>query len=342
MELVRNFRRVRGNLSSLMLAVTMHKIMWPLPIFITDRCNSKCQICHIWRKKPIDMDIEVIKNILNAKVVTKFTSFIIAGGEPLLHPRFKEIMALFQGRDYLFLSNGLLADEVIETVREFNVKKLGISLDGTPETYKKVRGVDGYSKVEKVVQELKDEVSIYVNFVANPWNTRNDLIHVIEFCKKYNVHLLLGYYQNLPYFDTTQNAGHLWEFNDLLADSTLLTIRHPFFSLYHEWVSGNLNIPCFSVLLRPLIRTNGDVDLCEGRESVIGNLYEQSLDEIWTSKKTRALQRQSFRCNRCWGDDQRPKDIVITSVLRSLFPPMLLNKVLGKFDWEKVPPIWSW
>jgi MoaA/NifB/PqqE/SkfB family radical SAM enzyme len=342
MNLLPTYRKVRGNLFSLLLAVTRHKITWPLPIFITDRCNSKCQTCHIWKKKPLDMDLEIVKKILNDKVVTKRTSFIIAGGEPLLHPRFKEIMALFQGREYLFLSNGLLADKVIKTVREFRVQHLGISLDGTPETYKRVRGVDGYSKVEKVVRELRDEVSIYVNFVVNPWNTRADLKHVIEFCNKYGVHLLIGYYQNIPYFDTTQHAGHLWEFTDLLTHPDLLTVRHPYFSLYHEWVIGNLRIPCFGVLLRPSIRTNGDVDLCEGRASVIGNLYEQSLEEIWTSKKTRALQIQSFGCSACWGDDQRPKDIVMTSILRSLFPPFLLNRVFGKYDWEKVPPIWYW
>jgi MoaA/NifB/PqqE/SkfB family radical SAM enzyme len=342
MEIIDTFRKIRGNLLSLMLSVTRHKILAPLPIFITDRCNSRCRICNIWRKKPIDLDVEIIKKILNDKVITKFSSFIIAGGEPLLHPRFREIMPLFQGREYLFLSNGLLVDELVEAVREFHIERLGLSLDGTPETYKKVRGVDGYSKVEKVVQKLKDEVSIYINFVASPWNTRKDLRHVSEFCKKYGVYLLVGYYQNVPYFDTTRPAGHLWEFNDLLTCPPLLTNPHPYFKLYHQWVSGNLNIPCFGVLLRPSIRTNGDVELCEGRESVLGNLYEQSLEEIWASKKTRDLQRQFFRCNACWGDDQRCKDIVIISILRSLFPPMLLNKVLGKYDWGKVPPIWSW
>jgi MoaA/NifB/PqqE/SkfB family radical SAM enzyme len=343
MGILSTFRKIRGNLLSLMLAVTRHKILAPLPIFITDRCNSRCLICNIWKKKPIDLDVEIIKKILNDKVVTKFSSFIIAGGEPILHPRFKEIMPLFHGRNYLFLSNGLLADKLVEAVRKFKINRLSLSLDGTPETYKKVRGVDGYSKVEKVVQELKDDkVSVYIFFVVNPWNTRDDLIHVIDFSKKYGLYLLLGYYQNFPYFDTIQPANNLYEINDLLTGTPFPSNPHPYFKLYAQWASGNLNIPCLSVLLRPVIRANGDVELCEGRKSIIGNLYEQSLGEIWTSKKTRELQRQFIHCNACWADGQRTMDIVLSSILRSFLPSILLNKALGKYDWKKIPTIWSW
>lgn len=343
MGIIKGLRKIRGIMITLFASAVTRKIITPLPIFITDRCNSRCQICSIWKKKNIDLDVEIIKGILDDKVITKFSSFIIAGGEPLLHPRFDDIMQLFQGRNYLFLSNGLMVRKLVEVVRKYNIRNLGLSLDGTPETYRRVRGVDGFSKNEEVVKELKnDNINIYVNFVVNPWNSREDLKYVIDFCKKYGVHLFVGYYQNLPYFETTEPAGHLYDVDGLLANPPLLEPRHPYFSLYHQWVVGDLKIPCLGVFLRPSIRTNGDVDLCEGRESTLGNLYEKSLGEIWTSKRTRYLQMQSFSCNRCWGDDQRTRDASAASVLKSLFPPMLLNLVLGKYDWEKVPPVWQW
>lgn len=336
-------RGVFGTSLSLTYGVVGRKIMWPLPIFITDRCNSRCEICKIWRKKPIDLDVEIIKNILNDKVITKFSSFIIAGGEPILHPRFKEIMPLFQGRKYLFLSNGLLPDKLVEAVREFKIERLSLSLDGSPETYKKVRGIDGYSKVEKVVQELKsDEVGIYIFFVVNPWNTKKDLINVREFCKKNGVQLFIGYYQNIPYYETTRHAraSDLYDPNDALTCPPLPSNPHPYFRLYNKWSRGNLKIPCFSVFLRPSIRANGDVDLCEGKASRLGNLYEQTLEEIWASRKTRDLQRRFFSCTSCWLDDQKCKDIAISSIMRSFFPLALLNRVFGKYDWEDIPHLW--
>jgi MoaA/NifB/PqqE/SkfB family radical SAM enzyme len=343
MELTKGVRRIRGTMTSFLASTVTGKIVDTIPIFITTRCNSRCQICNIWKKKNIDLDVEIIKAVLNDRVITRFSRFIIAGGEPILHPSLDEIMPLFYGRKYLFLSNGLQPGKLVEVVRKHKVRNLGLSLDGTPETYKRVRGVDGFSKNEEVVRELKDDnVNIYVNFVVNPWNSREDFKYVIGFCKKYRVSLIVGYYQNIPYFDTTRPAGQQYDIDDLLLSSSLSEPRHPYFSLYHKWVAGHLRLPCFSVFLRPTIRTNGDVDLCEGRKSKLGNLHEKSLGEIWASRKTRALQLRSYSCNSCWGDNQRSRDVVVASVLRSLFPPALLNMVLGKYDWEKAPLIWHW
>lgn len=256
----------------------------------------------------------------------------------MLHPNCREILSLFQGRDYLFLSNGLLADRLIEMVREFRIKHLALSLDGPPETYKKIRGVNGYSSVEKVVDELKDdEVDIIVNFVVNPWNTREDFKHVTEFCKKHGVYLFVGYYENMEYFDTTRPAGHLYKIYDLLSCPPLPSDPHAYFELYHYWVSGSLKIPCFSVLLRPVIRPNGDVELCEGKAIKLGNLYERSLGEIWNSKGTLELQRRYIHCNACWADGQRPSDVRISSLLKTFIPSKLLNMFFGRCDWEKIP-----
>jgi MoaA/NifB/PqqE/SkfB family radical SAM enzyme len=343
MGITKGVRKIRGTMTTFLASTVTGKIFDTIPIFITTRCDSRCQICGIWKKGNIDLDVEVINGILNDRIITRFSSFIVAGGEPLLHPRFDEIMPLFYGRKYLFLSNGLQPRKLVEAVRKYKIRNLGLSLDGTPETYKRVRGVDGFSKNEEVVKELKDDnVNIYVNFVVNPWNSREDLKCVIDFCKKYGVFLIVGYYQNIPYFGTTRPAGQLYDIDDLLLTSSLLEPRHPYFSLYHEWAAGHLRFPCFSVFLRPTIRANGDVDLCEGRESKLGNVHEKSLGEIWASRKTRVLQLLSYSCNSCWGDNQRSRDAVVASVLRSLFPPALLKAVLGRYDWEKAPLVWHW
>lgn len=310
-----------------------------LPVFITDRCNSKCLICNIWKKQPkTDLAVEIIDEILRDKIITNRTSFCVAGGEPMLHPKIEEILGLFQGRDYLFLSNGFLADRLVSLVREFRIKRLSMSLDGPPETYKRMRCIDGYSRVEKVVNELKDDkVHIYINFVVSPWNTREDFKHVVEFCKKHHVELLMGYYENMEYFDTTKQAGRLYDIRDLITSPPFHFHSHPYFDLYNDWISGGLKIPCFSVFLRPVIRPNGDVELCEGKTIKLGNLYERSLGEIWNSKKTRELQRKYMHCNACWADAQRPYDLRISSLLKTFVPSVLLNEVFGKCDWKKIP-----
>jgi MoaA/NifB/PqqE/SkfB family radical SAM enzyme len=201
-----------------------------------------------------------------------------------------------------------------------------------------MRGVDGYSCVEKVVDELRDDdVDIYLNFVVSPWNTREDLKHVIEFCKKHGAYLQAGFYENIEYFDTTRRAGHLYRIDDLLTSPPLHSKPHPYFGLYTHWASGNLKIPCFNVLLRPVIRPNGDVELCEGKIVKLGNLYEKSLGEIWHSKRTAQLQRRYIRCNACWSDGQRAMDIRVASIFKTFIPSRLLNVTFGKCDWDKIP-----
>ena len=302
-----------------------------IPIFATDRCNSKCLICNIWRKKPrTDLKPDVVKKILSSRVLSKSASLILTGGEFILHPEYEKILSLVNksGKEYMLLSNGLLPDRLIAVVREFGVKSISLSLDGSPETYRKTRGVDGYSHVKKVVEELRDDnVRINIGYTISPWNSRSDLLHVMDFCTKNAVDLHVGYYSSVEYYDV-KNAGDLYTVEDL--------IDHPYHKLYPIWVSGNLKMPCLRIFLGPVIRPNGDVCLCEPRQIKLGNLYEQDLDEIWHSNRTTMLQKRNFSCNGCWHDSQRESDIHAIQTFKYLVPPLLLNTIFGKSDWRRI------
>jgi MoaA/NifB/PqqE/SkfB family radical SAM enzyme len=302
-----------------------------ISLFVTDRCNSQCLICNIWKKKPkTDLDPDIVKAVLESKVLLKSCNFILAGGEFILHPEFDKILSLLNEskRDYTLLSNGLMADKLVEVVREFEVKRLTLSLDGSEQTYEQVRGVDGYSRVEKVVDELSGEdVHIGVGFTVNPWNSRLDLLHVMDFCRRKAVDLHVGYYCGMEYYGVSKSAGELYLVGDL--------VHHPYHRLYPVWASGNLEMPCLSILLRTVIRPNGDVELCEPSQIRLGNLYEENLEEIWRSHETRLLHKNKFSCNGCWHDTQRLCDFQALSSLK-LVPDTLLNRVFGKSDWNKI------
>lgn len=307
--------------------------IFSLPIYVTNRCNARCLTCNIWKKRPKeDLNVDIIEEILGSKVIHGWTEFLLTGGEFFLHPKYREILSLFSNRDYCLLSNGILADLLIEAIQEFDVKKLHLSLDGTPETNKMIRGVDCYSNIQKIIDELQNEdVSISVEYTVSPWNSREDFLHVRDFCSKNNVNFTAGYYNEVEYFDTTRKPGHFYHVNDL--------IHHPYFDLYDPWVSGYLNIPCYSILVRPSVMPNGDVKLCEAKEIKLGNLYEQRLEDIWKSKKTIDLQKRYISCNGCWLNCQRIIDIHMVSLLKSFIPTPLLEKLFGAYDWRKLRSI---
>jgi MoaA/NifB/PqqE/SkfB family radical SAM enzyme len=303
-----------------------------IPIFATDRCNSECRICGIWGKKPkTDLELEIFERILSDRVIARITWFILTGGEFILHPKYEEILSLFNDRQkhYILLSNGLLVDRLVKAVREFEVKHLSLSLDGSPETYRRIRGVDGYSCVEKVLEELKeDDVRVEIGYTVSPWNTREDLLHVIGFCQKHRVSLSVGYYCNIEYYDVTKPAERLYNVDDIINQS--------YHRLYPLWASRDLRMPCLSIFVRPVIRPNGDVELCEPRQIKLGNLHEKGLGEIWRSKRTRRLQQENIRCAACWHDAQRLCDISVIAATKLLLPPALMNRVLSGYDWEKI------
>jgi MoaA/NifB/PqqE/SkfB family radical SAM enzyme len=318
---------------SLAQCIFAKKFAWDaIPIIATNRCNSKCTICNIWQKTPkTDLDPAVVEKVLSDKCINKRSRFVITGGEFLLHPKHEEILSILNAHKakYLLLSNGLMSKALIEIVRKFQIKQLSMSLDGPPETYKRVRGVDGYSKVEEVVTALKNEnVTLNIGYTISPLNNRSDLLQVIDFCNQHKVNLSVGYYCGMEYYDAKQNSLSLYNVDDLFNET--------YYKFYPIWAAHNYDMPCLSIFMKPVIRPNGDVELCEPREIRIGNLYEDSLSEIWKRKSTRASQIANFNCRLCWHDSERQCDFATISHLTRIFPPFVLDHFFGSKEWRKM------
>ncbi len=146
---------------------------------------------------------------MKSDCVTSTTQVGLEGGEFLLHPDALKIMEWFTKNHPRFdlFSNCLKPDSLIEAVNKFPPYRLYISLDGDATTYQYMRGKDGYASVIKVIEALKDKVPVFVMFTLSPYNDFKDLEHVAEICEKNKVHLRVGIYNNIPFFDTVDRAS---------------------------------------------------------------------------------------------------------------------------------------
>lgn len=302
-----------------------------LPIYATNRCNSRCRTCHIWEKQPKqDLDPDVIRRVLADPAVARGTHFFLTGGEFLLHPRYEEILSLFRGRKYTLFSNGILAERLLEAVEKHRISSVALSLDGAPETYQVVRGLDNYANVEQVVRSLHHKINIIIGYNINPWNSPEDFLHVLEFCRRYKLRLSVGFYMGVEYYSTTGPEAPLYTVADHL--------HRPYVELYPNWATGALDLPCFTIFFRPVVMPNGDLNLCEAKEIKLGNLAEQSLSQIWNSSQTRQLQQSYLHCNACWLNCQRMKDITLTALLKSLVPGFLWRRHFpDRRGWDRLP-----
>lgn len=134
-----------------------------LHYYITNRCNSRCAFCSIWRDNPkIDASVEnVINNLRSArKAGCSFVDF--TGGEPLLNEHLPLFLKEAKKAGYItsVTTNCLLFPERAQSLNGL-VDLLHFSLDGdTAEIHDKIRGVVSFESVLKSI-DIAIENNLY-------------------------------------------------------------------------------------------------------------------------------------------------------------------------------------
>ena len=347
-----------------------------LMIYGTDLCDSACKHCLIWTKRPVNyLPFEKIKEIMNSRCVTKKTTVGLEGGEFLLHPDAIEIMGWFRNNhpNFDLLSNGLKPELLIEAVTKHPPKRLFISLDGNRESYLHMRGKDGYDGIITAIEKLHNKVPISLMFTLSPYNDFSDMEHVAKVAHKYGADMRIGVYNDIAFFDTIESAhqydiGTLKdqevrgykEATQLIQNKTaempapvtaeqLMDIRsripaivgnfpenYDFLVLYDEWRRGNLKLKCYSILDSLVVLPNGDVPICQNLDVLIGNIFSNTLDEVFNGPDAVKKQKHySANCNACWINFHRKYDVILYRTFERYFGRHVTGKLLGYYWWEK-------
>ncbi|MDE5840602.1 MAG: SPASM domain-containing protein, partial [Muribaculaceae bacterium] len=76
------------------------------------------------------------------------------------------------------------------------------------------------------------------------------------------------------------------------------------------------------------------VPVCQDLGVSLGNIRENSLDDIFNSSKSMSTQcRLSKECNGCWINFHRKYDIILLRNLERLLPKRVIESVYGKYQW---------
>ena len=323
------------------IARPRHKRLSQLMIYSTTACQSRCKHCNIWQKPVEHLSLDVIRQIMQSRCVTKRTTVGLEGGEFILHPQASDIMNWFREHhpNYTLLSNCLAPRRVIDAVRRYQPRHLYVSLDGGRETYQRMRGCNGYDKVIQVVETLKDEVPLSLMFCLSPWNSFGDMAFVIDVAKRYQVDVRIGIYGTMAFFDTTSELLTASDFVKQIPRSIHQTQENfDFVALYDQWRNGNLRLRCQSIMSSLVIHSNGDVPLCQNLDVVLGNIHLQTLDEIFNGSQACQTQCQySMNCNGCWINFHRKYDIILVRNLERLLPKRLIEMFYGPYQWTNDP-----
>ena len=286
-----------------------HRKIRTLQIYTTNRCNSRCVHCYVWQyKNNMDLPVETIARLLKAESLAPLNDICLEGGEFTLHPAYMEILSLFADRQVCVITNGILTERTVRMVENSKISKVMISLDGTRETYIRLRGLDVYERVMETIRLLKDKVKVAINFTITPWNGAEDYEHVRQVCEEHGLEFgLPNLYTTQPYFKTIEAPEMIRGKHEAVVTRDVFQRRY--LDYHDEWLRGDLTLPCFSIFRSAIVYPEGDLSFCHQRVEILGNLHQHSLDEIWNSERTRKLQDQYMGCNKCWCTPHRLQDV---------------------------------
>jgi radical SAM protein with 4Fe4S-binding SPASM domain len=127
---------------------------------LTHTCNYKCVHCYLpeqFKSKKDFLGLSFINGIFGQMDALGIKNILITGGEPLLHPDFKEIYTLAYNRGYVItlLTNArLIDDSVLKLLESKPPALIKVSLfGGTPESYQEITRKDAFHEVyDKILQ----------------------------------------------------------------------------------------------------------------------------------------------------------------------------------------------
>ncbi|MCT4640849.1 MAG: GTP 3',8-cyclase MoaA [Bacteriovoracaceae bacterium] len=126
-----------------------------LRLNLLDACNMRCLYCmpenQTFSNLENSLSVDEIKSITQSLSLSGIEEIRITGGEPLLHPKFKQIvneLSKLSLKKLGLTTNAILLDKYIPFLKESNITHINISLDSLKEaSFKFITKRDCFHKV---------------------------------------------------------------------------------------------------------------------------------------------------------------------------------------------------
>ena len=260
-------------------------------------CNNKCKHCFFGTNEkfsPVLMDTIRAKQLIDELNNLGVKGIELSGGgEPTTHPNIKEIVtyAYKLGMDIGIVTNGCLLEQLEECYHMFTFIRVSIDA-ATPETYKKVHGVDCF---HKVVENLKRVVKsgngdkLGVGYLITGTNNC-DIIPAAQFFKEIGCRFL----QYRPASLKESFPDIIWQESKHLVEEAVKYADHTFQIVdagikWEHIFAERQYTKCTTSCLVAVVKANGDVPICVLKRNdeamCLGNIYENTFKDIYFSKR---------------------------------------------------------
>lgn len=284
-------------------------------IIVTYRCNARCNMCYqhkLVNNKADELSLETVRKL------PKMSFCNVTGGEPFVRQDIKEIVfELNKKADrVVIVTNGYFTKRILDLCNEMPEVGLRISLEGMQKTNDIIRGIpNGFERGLDTLRKLALSGHRDVGFSTTIQDMNcQDLIPLYELGNGLGFEHSTAALHNSFYFNKIDNRiNNKYEVAKCLEEliTRMLKSKSPkkWFRAYFN--HGLINyiyeqprlLPCEMARDAFFVEPNGDVVPCNGmvQKAVMGNLNEQSWDEIWFGKRAKEIREEVINCERnCW------------------------------------------
>jgi Fe-coproporphyrin III synthase len=299
-------------------------------IILTYKCNLKCGGCPSWEVRDHDdLTAAEYRNLFHQ--LTSLDVVKVLGGEPFVR---RDIVEILSGvRDIIdpyvmqLTTNGMLTKRTIETLHQIAWPglQLRISVDGLEATHDAMRGVEGsWATVTRTVREVAELKAQYgfkfgINFAVTD-QSLPEMDAMVAFAQSVGADLIPGVNVSpflvgtKPPEEEQQRIIMLEKREEALAAMTAAEVgargqlpgldrllgRWFTKSTYKQHLMGEVHqFPCRELRDLLYLLPNGNVVRCGMDHSPIGNVREQSFDEIWYGQAIEAHRKKVDDCPGC-------------------------------------------
>lgn len=265
-------------------------------VMVTDECNSHCSMCDIWKggvnKSALSAD--QFRRLFSGSDFSELEDISITGGEPTLREDLMEVIEAIVAEKVklrmLFLcSNGTNPKKAEEFVRRFRGRIseifVAVSLEGTREATRAIRGIDSYDSALETVRICKgvsEAVHTIFSATITPINCDAlNLNHLRQLASdtgstfSFKPVIVNGAYYRNERRDGrfSLNQTQVAFLQQFIEDYCM---RDPFMRIQLDYLrKGETGVKCLAGDVFAFVRPTGDIKPCCNSTRVIGGLDQR-------------------------------------------------------------------
>ncbi|MDF1551812.1 MAG: radical SAM protein [Deferrisomatales bacterium] len=279
---------------------------WSMPLHmqfeLTNFCNLRCPVCPTGigavGRKPQAMDVGLFSRVIDEVGPYLLTASLWAWGEPLLHPRLREILRAVRRYPIatLLSTNGqnLDDDPIIDTLTEEPPTYLIVALDGlTDETNSRFRvgarlapALEGVRRMAEIKKKRGTQLPVLHMRTIVMKHNQHEVPGLVEFARRHHFDLL-----SVRTLSTIDSAGAEGTHDDLVPDAP----EHRAYDYQDGARVGRTDFICQEPFWFPTVLADGTLVACEqdyNAQQSLGAISETvSFKDLWRAARAARVRR---------------------------------------------------